>query len=318
MYGQSRGLSLLLLAAVLAAGCSVRRFAIKKIGDAVAAGGSTYESDEDVELVGGALPFGLKFIESLLAETPRHRKLLLAACRGFTLYAYAYVQQDADRIIQEDLARGNQLRARAHRLYMRASRYGMRALELSYPGFEDRLRTDPRTAVAAVRKKKHVPLLYWNAAALGLAISAARNDAEMLARIPEVEALVGRALELDESWGDGALHEFQVVFAAARPGAGGPDYEEIRKHFQRALELSGGRRAGLYVAYAEAVSVRKQDRAEFRRLLEKALGIDPDAWKENRLANLLAQRRARWLLGRIDELFLEEEPDTRVEARLEK
>jgi predicted anti-sigma-YlaC factor YlaD len=38
-------------------------------------------------------------------------------------------------------------------------------------------------------------------------------------------------------------------------------------------------------------------------LLERALRIDPDARPEWRLANLVVQRRARWLLARIDLLF---------------
>jgi predicted anti-sigma-YlaC factor YlaD len=55
------------------------------------------------------------------------------------------------------------------------------------------------------------------------------------------------------------------------------------------------------------VAVPKQDRAEFRRLLEQALAIDPGLHPEWRLANLLMQHRARWLLARTDELFLPEE-----------
>jgi len=286
-------------------GCSLRRFAVNRIGDALATGGSTFESDEDPELVGDALPFGLKLTESLLAESPRHRGLLLAACRGFTLYAYAFVHQEADRVAPEDIERANELRTRARRLYARARNYGLRALELAYPGLSRRLEEDPKIALRLVRRRD-VPLLYWNAAALGLAISVSRSDAELLARLPEVEAMIERALALDEAWQDGSLHEFQLIFAASRPG-GAPDFGQIRKHFERALELSRGRRASVYVAYAEAVSVRKQDRKEFRELLEKALAVDPDEQPETRLANLMAQRRARWLLARADELFLEEE-----------
>ena len=51
-----------------------------------------------------------------------------------------------------------------------------------------------------------------------------------------------------------------------------------------------------------------QNAVEFRWLLEKALEVDPDADLDNRLANLVAQRRARWLLKHIDELFLETAP----------
>jgi predicted anti-sigma-YlaC factor YlaD len=286
-------------------GCSLRRFAVNRIGDALTAGGSTFESDEDLELVGDALPFGLKLIESLLAESPRHRGLLLAACRGFTLYAYAFVHQEADRVAPEDIERANELRSRARRLYLRARGYGLRALDLAYPGLSRRLEEDPRTALRVVRRQD-VPLLYWNAAALGLAISVSRSDAGLLARLPEVEALIERALTLNEAWQHGSLHEFQLIFAASRPG-GPPDFDRIRKHFERAVQLSGGQRASVYVAYAEAVSIRKQNRREFRGLLEKALAVDPDKHPDTRLANLLAQRRARWLLERADELFLEEE-----------
>lgn len=299
-------LSYVVLLALLAGttlGCSVRRFAISKIGDAIASGGTTYESDEDIQLVGDALPFGLKLIESLLAEVPRHKGLLLAACQGFTTYSYVYVQQDADVVAETNLAQANQLRTRARKLYLRAHGYCLRGLEVRYKGIGERLWAEPSAAASIVRKKD-VPLLYWNAAALGLAISVSKNDASMLARLPEVEAAVDRALELDESWNDGALHEFLVVFASAKPGE--PDFDRIRKHFQRALELSQGKHAGLFVAYAEAVMVPKQNRAEFRALLEKGLAIDPDKHKDVRLANLVAQQRALRLMARTDDLILRE------------
>ena len=68
-------------------GCSVRRYAINKLGDALADTGTTFASDDDPELIRGALPFSLKLIESLLAESPRHQGLLLAAASGFTQYS---------------------------------------------------------------------------------------------------------------------------------------------------------------------------------------------------------------------------------------
>ena len=104
---------------------------------------------------------------------------------------------------------------------------------------------------------------------------------------------------LDEAWDNGALHEFKVVFAGAVPGQ--PDYDEIRGHYDRALVLSGGQSAGLHVAYAEAVSVPTQNSAEFREMMEQALAVDPDANPGNRLVNLIAQRRATWLLERIED-----------------
>ena len=138
---------------------------------------------------------------------------------------------------------------------------------------------------------------------LGLAISVSKDSAALLARLPEAQALVDRALELDAAWGDGSLYEFRLTLDAAAPGP--KNYETMREDYERALELSGGSRASLFVAYAEAVSIPRQDVEEFRGLLDRALTIDPDADVEIRLPNLIAQRRARLLLDRIEDHFLE-------------
>jgi predicted anti-sigma-YlaC factor YlaD len=71
------------------------------------------------------------------------------------------------------------------------------------------------------------------------------------------------------------------------------------------MELSGGKMAGPLVALAETVSVHQQNRKEFQSLLGQALAIDVNSKPEWRLNNLVAQRRARWLLKRTDQLFVE-------------
>src|SRR3982751_425707 len=103
----------LLIAAACTVGCSVKRFAINKVGDSLANSGTTYAADDDPDLVGQALPFSLKLVEGLLAESPRHRGLLFTAASGFTAYTYAYVQQDADMADGRDLDRADRLRQRA-------------------------------------------------------------------------------------------------------------------------------------------------------------------------------------------------------------
>ncbi len=284
-------------------GCSIKKMAINSMGDALAEGGSTYASDDDPELIKAAVPFSLKLMESLLAEVPEHKGLLFAASSGFTQYAYAFVQQDADEMEDKDVHAAAELRARAKRLYLRARDYGLRALEVAHPGFRQKIAADPKAAVA-VCKPEDVRTLYWTAASWGASISVAKEDYDLVGDQPKVEALIDRALELDESYDHGALHSFLVSYELARQGAKGDPTERARKHFERALELSGGRHAGPLVAFAEGSSVKNQDHKEFRRLLEQALAIQPDEKQEWRLVNLVMQRRARWLLSRIDELFL--------------
>ena len=290
---------------LMTGGCSPRRYAVNTIGDVLASGGSLYESDEDLVLIGDALPFSLKLIESLLAESPNHRGLLLSATRGFVLYAYAYVHDEAEYLARDDVQRARVLRDRARRLYLRALRYALRALAHAYPGFAEQLSAQPHVAVQRIgmhAADQETPFVYWTAVALGLAIAVSKNEPAMLARLPEVEALLERALTLHEAWNAGALHEFTITWMAARGARGDP--EAIRRHYERALTLSHGRRASVHVAYAEAVALPNQDRAAFVALMHKALAVDLEADPEYRLLNMIAQRRARRLLERIDELFL--------------
>src|SRR3984885_252969 len=101
--------SILLLLALSAggSGCSIKKIAVNKLGDSLASGGDTFASDDDPDLVGEALPFSLKLMESLLAESPRHRGLLLAASSGFTQYAFVYVQVPAEETEDQDLSKAD-------------------------------------------------------------------------------------------------------------------------------------------------------------------------------------------------------------------
>ena len=99
-------------------GCSIKHIVINKMGNALASSGSTFEGDDDPELVAAAIPFGLKLYESLLTESPKHPGLLLAACTGFTEYAYAFVDLKAEEAKEESMDKADALRERARRLYL--------------------------------------------------------------------------------------------------------------------------------------------------------------------------------------------------------
>jgi len=285
--------------------CSPRTVAVNAVGNALAQGGTGWARDDDPELVRDATPFALKTIESLLEQSPRHKGLLLAAASGFTEYAYAYVQCEADYAEGRDLAAATAMRARAGRLYRRALEYGLRGIEVDHPGFREALRSDPVKGAAAVRSKAEVPLLYWTAMAWGAAISLAKENPELAAGLPATEALVRRAIALDEGFGAGALYDFLIAYDGGRPASAGGSTERARADLERATAFADGKRAAPLVTFAETVSVAAQDRAEFKRLLTQALAIDADRAPAYRLANLVAQKRARWLLGRTDDLFIE-------------
>lgn len=201
--------------ALFSAGCSIRRVAVNKLGNALAGSGSTFSSDDDPELVKSAAPFSLKLMESLLNESPRHRGLLLATASGFTEYAYAFVQQDADEMEEKDVKAAADLRLRARRLYLRGRNYGLRGLELEHPGFAKALAANPREAVKKMTRKD-VPFIYWSAVSWAGAISVSKNSPDLVADVPKVEALIDRALALDEAFDSGAIHSFLITYEMSR------------------------------------------------------------------------------------------------------
>ncbi len=289
------------MSAAFLSACSVKKYAINQLGDALAGAGTTFASDDDPELVRAAVPFSLKLIESLLVESPKNQGLLLAAARGFTEYSYAFVQEDADELEDTDRVRATALRARAARLYLRARNYGMRGLEGKHPGFAERLKADPKQAVKAL-KKSEVPMMYWTAISWGAALSAS-HDFMMLPEIPRFEALIDRVMELDEGYDEGTVHTFLITYEMARLNPKGDRATNAKLHFDRAVALGGGHQAGPLVAYAENVLVPQKKKAEFQEMLRQALRMDLNASPENRELNLAEQRRARWLLSRTDKLF---------------
>ena len=289
----------IMVLAVLLAACSPKRLAVDLVGSAMVGGGDSYATDNDPDLVKEALPFGLKTLESLLAVSPDNRDLLLAAARGFTAYAYL-LQEEADRTAGRDLAGARDLRQRAHGLYLRGRTFALRGLETRHAKFAARLAADPETALAAT-DEEDVAFLYWAGAGWAGALGADKQDLRLVAELPNAAALIGRVLELDESYDGGAAHEFFIAYEGGRPGGSAA---QARRHYARALSLSGGQRGSVHLSLAEAVALPAQDLAEFRSLIAATLAVDPEAVAELRLINSLAQRRAAWLESQIPDLFV--------------
>src|SRR5258705_14017249 len=81
--------------ATLSACALVQRKAVGMVASTLASSGDVFTRDDDLELVGQAIPFGLKLYESLLDSAPKNKDLLLATCSNFTQYGVAYLETEA-------------------------------------------------------------------------------------------------------------------------------------------------------------------------------------------------------------------------------
>jgi predicted anti-sigma-YlaC factor YlaD len=293
----------ILLVALLVSlpGCSIRKSAYRTIGQALSGVADEMSRDNDPETVKGAIPFSLKALETILREDPKNASILLSLTKGYPQYAYGFVLQDAEMAEERDRAAAKEQRDRAVKLFLKGRDYGLRWFELKYPNFTADLKGNPKKAAQKVQKAD-LPAAYWTAVSWAAALATSR-DFGMLPQIPQFEALLDRSLEVDETYDSGALHAFFITYEMARLNAKSDRAARAQQHYNRALQLAAGKQAGPHVSYAESVLQPAKNRAEFDRVLREALKVDINADPESRLLNVIMQKRARWLLSRLDKLF---------------
>ncbi len=303
------------------AGCAIDQLAVNVLADTLAGGdgggASVFTQDDDPELVGDALPFALKLYETILAEAPEHEALLLATGSGFISYGNAFVATPASMLGFEEWERQQAMQVRAKALYLRGREYLIRGLEVRYPGFRDAVQDRDHDAILPYLEQMEaddVPFLYWISAGWVSAFALDAFDLELGFTVPKVKPMILRALELDESFNDGAIHDFLVQFYAGLPETLGGDRSLVPFHHERALELADGRLAGPYMSYAESTLIPQQDVGAFVSYMEAILAIDPELYPSAKLINILTQRKATWYLENIDDFFLLDLPVEDVEG----
>ncbi|MFM9967683.1 MAG: TRAP transporter TatT component family protein [Burkholderiales bacterium] len=285
---------ILLAAALVLAACSPRQLILDGVAEQLAGQGQA--SEEDLVLAREASAFYLKLSESLLRRSPGNLKLTEAVAGGYSRYAYAFVATEAERIESRDAKAAQKLRERAARLYLRAHRHAMAALEQRSPGFAKALASNnpslwPRLA------DEHIGVAYWAAASWGGFISLSKDDPDAVADLPLAVRLAHLAWEKQPNHGNGALASLMGAFESARPGG---SRERATGYFDQAIAAGGGKNAAAYVAKAEGVALPALDRAGFEALLRQALAV---SGARRDLENEVMRERAQWLLDTADDLF---------------
>jgi len=290
--------------------CSVNRIALRMTADAMTGVGrsTVFTGDDDPELVGDSLPLLLKMYETLQEQLPDHEGLNLQTGSLTIMYANAFVQTPAEVLPPNQAEKKKDQLERAKKLYLRGERLIIHELELKFPGIKAALAAGSASPLLAKAKKADVPLLYWESAAIMSAFALSPLDIGLSVRVKEAKALMARAYTLDSNFGGTSLDEFYIAFYGSLPESLGGDKALAKRHFDLAVKKGGGKAAGPYVAYVSAISIPNQDYTEFKTLITAALAVNVDDVPANRLVNILAQRKAAWLLAHQDDLFLDIPP----------
>lgn len=297
-----------LLLASLLAGCSlVDRVVVRAATGYLEEGERVFMREQDLALAEAAIPANFKLLEILLARTPDDPRLNALAARYVATYAYAFVEPKAEELELTDPEGAQTAKARAMGFYQRGLVYALKALE-PRRSFTKGLNGTPEALELGLKTlgRADVPALFWAAFCWGSRINLDLEDPASLAASATVKALMQRVLELDETYYYGGAHLFFGALNARLPASAGGDPVKSRQHFEKAISLGQGKLLMTRVFFARHYAVRVQDVALFKQCLERVLELDADRWPEERLANLEAQRRARFYLAHLDEYFLEE------------
>ncbi len=177
---------------------------------------------------------------------------------------------------------------------------GERSLAAQSSEFKTRVMHDEKVEDAIrVVGRDGIAAMYWYAVNLSK-WSRAKGIAALLGNKDRVRGVVGRVMELDETFFHGAPHRYFGAYWALLPI--GRDLDRSKQHFERSLQIAPSY-AGTKVLMAETYAVKKQDRALFLRLLDEVLAQPEDAIADLTPEIRIEKDKARELKAKVDELF---------------
>jgi hypothetical protein len=251
--------------------------------------GKAASKQSELRVIREGTPAYLMLLDGMVEGWPDNERLLLAAAQAYASFASAFIGTE-DTPFRDTLM-------------LRAKTYALRALEqrgISAPltsPFSDFERQ------VGQMSRSDLPYVFWSASCWGNWIGAHANSITAVAELPRVEALMRRALALDETYYYGGPHIFMGVLYASRPRVAGGNLELSKEHFLKAIEIGQGKFLAADVYYADYYARKAFDRELFVATLKKVLETPADIVPELTLLNTVARHKAEALLDKTDEYF---------------
>ena len=277
-----------LILLILLQGCSTlsTRMAIPMVESQYA----SINEESDPVLAEQAIPASLKMLEGMLRSDPENEALLKNLAEGFCGYAFSFIEDTDPK--------------RASRLYLRGRGYAERLLAAD--GATEQLTAQNPEQFKNTLKAlgaDQLPGLYWMGQCWAGWLMLNLDDLQAFVAISKVEAILQRALALDESYHYAGPHLLLGAFYGGRSNMLGGKPDKARGHFERCIELTQNKFLMAKVLYAKTYAVQKQDPALFKKLLGEVLDAPADLLPDQQLSNAVAKQKARKLLESADDLF---------------
>lgn len=275
---------------LVVSGCSLQKIAIRSTTGILYRGIDAIYQEPDLKIAEQAIASDLKLLEGLYLSDPQNNDLLLMLTQGYASYSLGFVE-DEDK-------------ERARLFYLRARDYGFKLLRKT-DTFEDSIPQKEKNFMQrlALVKKDQVPAIFWTAFAWGGWINLSKDNPRAIFDLRKVKAMMTRVLELDEDFFFGAAHLFLGSVQGALPRMLGGNPEKAKYHFDRCIQISGGKFLLANVYLAQYYALPTLDESLFTHYLEEVLSAPGDVLPGYELLTAIAKNKARRLLNRKTELF---------------
>ncbi len=283
---RTTGILVLALAGALMSGCaSLVSNAASGLADSLSSG---ILNNDDPETVRAGMPSYMIMMDGFVHDNPDNPAMLGAAANLYASFGAVFVDDPA----------------RASRITSRGREYALRGICITYePACNWRKLTyDEFVATLDGLEAQHAEAAYLYSFATLAYLRAHSSDWNSLAELPQAEALVKRYLEITGDAAKGSAHMYLGVMLTLRPPALGGKPEEARVHFEKAIEMSGGRDLSAKVEFAKGYAKLLYDRELHDRLVAEVLESDPYA-DDLTLTNVLAQQEALLLQADANDYF---------------
>lgn len=284
---KSRVLTLLLLLTGLAtSGCAaLMSNAASGMADSLSSG---ILNHNDPDTVREGIPSYMIMMDGFVHDNPDDPAMLGAAAYLYASFGAGFVDDPA----------------RASRITTRGRDYALRAVCIEYAAACDwrELTYDEFVATLDGLGPQHADAVYTYSFATLAFLRAHSSDWNSLAELPQSEALVKRYLDITGSDANSSAHTYLGILLTLRPPALGGKPEEARQHFEKAIEMSGGRDLSAKVEFAKGYAKLLYDQELHDHLIGEVLESDPDV-DGMTLSNVLAQQEALRLQAEAYDYF---------------
>ncbi len=284
--------------------CDTAQFAADSTAGIFERAAPAIEQYWDYETAGAAFPASIIQLEGIMRVVPDNEVVVTSAIGAYIGYGTGWIEDRVEVADAEDAwEEAEDLRARALIMYERAWDLSRHLMRMRDAGFDDALSLGPDGLQiwldGILDQPEDAALAFWAGASLGSRINMGMEDMDTVADLPLAKVLLAHSVELDPDFlFMTPMMTLGVLAASEFP----PDMDRAKVIFDKVLEGTERRNLMVQLNMARHYAVNQGDSKLFRELLTEVLEAG-DVLPEARLSNVIAKRRAKRYMDRIEFFF---------------